>query len=198
MSKVNDAINVAPNGSSAMAGNKVYYVGGSSLVWRNTENETLGLTHPFFHDLRSRGTGIAYYEGVGTGNDFYGWEFHRETKVAYGSVVSEEERWERPAPSQMFWRPDRMVVQYELANSDGEIAGSIKEEKFISSNDVVSTIITSDRAGLKLEVTGQSYGSEKRIVSLDGVFLSGADCALWDIALVVLEAYHPCDCIIPV
>ena len=73
-----------------MAGNKVYYVGGSSLVWRNTENETLGLTHPFFHDLRSRGTGIAYYEGVGTGNDFYGWEFHRETRVAYGSVVSEE------------------------------------------------------------------------------------------------------------
>ena len=149
-----------------MAGNKVYYVGGSSLVWRNTENETLGLTHPFFHDLRSRGTGIAYYEGVGTGNDFYGWEFHRETRVAYGSVVSEEERWERPAPSQMFWRPDRMVVQYELSK-DGEMAASIREEKFISANDVVSTIITSDRP-LKLEVSGQSYGSEKRIVSLAG------------------------------
>ena len=59
-----------------------------------------------------------------------------------------------------------MVVQYELAK-DGEMAASIREEKFISANDVVSTIITSDRP-LKLEVSGQSYGSEKRIVSLDG------------------------------
>ena len=149
-----------------LAGNKVYYVGGTSLVWRNTENETLGLTHPFFHDLRSRGTGIAYYEGVGTGNDFYGWEFHRETRVAYGSVVLEEGRWETPAPSQMFWRPDRMVVHYELSKNE-EVAANIKEEKFISSNDVVSTIITSDTP-LKLELRGQSYGSEKRIVSLNG------------------------------
>ena len=149
-----------------LAGNKAYYVGGASLVWRNTENETLGLTHPFFHDLRSRGTGIAYYEGVGTGNDFYGWEFHRETRVAYGSVLSEEGRWETPAPSQMFWRPDRMVVHYELSKN-GEVAANIKEEKFISSNDVVSTIITSD-IPLKLEVRGQSYGSDKRIVSLNG------------------------------
>ena len=149
-----------------LAGNKVYYVGGTSLVWQNTENETLGLTHPFFHDLRSRGTGIAYHEGVGTGNDFYGWEFHRETRVAYGSIVSEETRWETPAPSQMFWRPDRMVVQYELSK-DGETAANIKEEKFIASNDVVSSTITSDRP-LKLEVTGQSFGMEKRIVSLNG------------------------------
>ena len=150
-----------------LAGNKVYYVGGSSLVWRNTENETLGLTHPFFHDLRSRGTGIASYEGVGTGNDFYGWEFHRETRVAYGSVVAEDQRWETPGPSQMFWRPDKMIVQYELAMEDGETFASLQEEKFISSNDVVSSIITSDKP-LKLEVTGQSYGSEKRIISLDG------------------------------
>ena len=149
-----------------LAGNKVYYVGGTSLVWRNAENETLGLTHPFFHDLRSRGTGIAYHEGVGTGNDFYGWEFHRETRVAYGSILSEETRWETPAPSQMFWRPDRMVVQYELSK-DGETAANIKEEKFISSNDVVSSTITSDRP-LKLEVTGQSFGMEKRIVSMNG------------------------------
>ena len=34
-----------------------------------------------FHDLRSRGTGIASYKGVGTGNDFDGWEFHRATQV---------------------------------------------------------------------------------------------------------------------
>ena len=60
-----------------------------------------------------------------------------------------------------------MIVQYELAMEGGETVASIQEEKFISSNDVVSSIITSDKP-LKLEVTGQSYGSEKRIISLDG------------------------------
>ena len=60
-----------------------------------------------------------------------------------------------------------MIVQYELPDRDGGLAGSIREEKFISSSDVVSTIVTSDRP-LKLEVSGQSYSSEKRIVSLNG------------------------------
>ena len=124
-----------------LAGNKVYYLGGKSDVWRKTENETLGLTHPFFHDLRSRGTGTVFHEGVGTGNDFYGWAFHKDTRVAYGSVVSDEERWETPAPTRMYWRPDRMVGHYELSSRDGELAGVITEEKFISSTDVVSTII---------------------------------------------------------
>ena len=54
--------------SGFLAGNKVYYVGGTFLVQRLYENETIGLTHPFFHDLRSRGTGIASYPNVGTGN----------------------------------------------------------------------------------------------------------------------------------
>ena len=47
-----------------LAGNKVYYMGGKNMLF---EDETLGLTHPFHHDLRSRGVGIAYHEGVGTG-----------------------------------------------------------------------------------------------------------------------------------
>lgn len=46
----------------------MYYAGGTFLVQELYENETIGLTHPFFHDLRSRGTGIAPYAGVGTGN----------------------------------------------------------------------------------------------------------------------------------
>ena len=76
--------------------------------------ETIGLTHPFYHDLRSRGTGIAYQEEVGTGNDFYGWEFHKYVKVAFGSIISENMRWEHPVPSRMFWRPDKMIMEYEL------------------------------------------------------------------------------------
>ena len=99
-----------------LAGNKVYYVGGKALVQHISQNETIGLTHPMFHDLRSRGTGIASYEGVGTGNDFDGWEFHRATEVAFGSVVTPEFTWSRPTPTRMFWRPDKMIVEYNLSS----------------------------------------------------------------------------------
>ena len=100
-----------------LAGNNVYYIGGRFATQNLHENETIGLTHPFFHDLRSRGTGITFYEGVGTGNDFYGWEFYKNTRIAYGSIVTSDMRWEHPAPSRMFWRPDKMIVEYELKNS---------------------------------------------------------------------------------
>ena len=56
-----------------LAGNNVFYIGGYVGLWDLWENETIGLTHPWFNDLRSRGTGIATYKDVGTGNDFYGW-----------------------------------------------------------------------------------------------------------------------------
>ena len=102
--------------SGFLAGNQVYYIGGKYESQSCTENETIGLTHPFFHDLRSRGTGIATYQGVGTGNDFDGWEFHRATQVAAGSVVTPNFTWHRPAPTRMFWRPNKMVVEYELSS----------------------------------------------------------------------------------
>ena len=63
-----------------LAGNNVYYVAGRLGSWDN-DHETIGLTHPFYHDLRSisgscrvssnftlnifirsRGTGIVYHE----------------------------------------------------------------------------------------------------------------------------------------
>jgi hypothetical protein len=238
-----------------LAGNKVYYVGGTFLVWDLFENETIGLTHPFFHDLRSRGTGIATYQGVGTGNDFDGWEWYRATKVAYGSVVTPETRWERPAPTRMYWRPDKMIIEYELSNPNlhGEFTGwchdwkegssngtglgksfwvnltkstcfghcksdsachqavyeadgvgqcwiglnrmankpdpsrpgkmdtcfaqgpevknvTVREEKFIAENDVVSTIITASRP-ITLEISGNSFdggGGSGTIISLHG------------------------------
>ena len=111
-----------------LAGNSVYYIGGIAYSQRVAENETIGLTHPFHNDLRSRGTGIAYYEGVGTGNDFYGWEFHHNTRVAYGRVVMHKPyfRWETPAPTRMFWQPDKMIVEYELSSSSPFIQGEFK------------------------------------------------------------------------
>ena len=97
-----------------LAGNKVYYMGGKNML--KAENETLGLTHPFFHDLRSRGAGIAYHEGTGTGNDG-GWEFYKYTQVAYGSLELEKELIENPRPTRMFWRPDKMVAEYEIKSN---------------------------------------------------------------------------------
>ena len=94
---------------------QVYYVGGRLGSWTN-DHETVGLTHPFFHDLRSRGTGIVYHEGVGTGNDFYGWEFYKDVKVAWGTIVTENHVWETPSPSRMFWGPDKLIVEYELTS----------------------------------------------------------------------------------
>ena len=63
-----------------LAGNLTYYVGGFHASWNLREHETIGLTHPFFHDLRSRGVGLADSggrgdENTGLGNDLSGWEF---------------------------------------------------------------------------------------------------------------------------
>ena len=41
-----------------LAGNLSYYVGGFHASWKSLEDETIGLTHPFHHDLRSRGVGL--------------------------------------------------------------------------------------------------------------------------------------------
>ena len=237
-----------------LAGNLVYYIGGQMISQKydnDRSHETIGLTHPFHHDLRSRGTGISFYEGVGTGNDFYGWAFYKYTKVALGTVVTDENRWETPVPTHMYWRPDKMIVEYELTNPyvngifdgycqnwqegssnnfdshwenltenecwdhcnadplcfqavfevkseqtqcwiglnkmteqpDSQHCGicknrcyakethinpvMIREEKFISSSDVISTTITADRP-VFLEIQGQSFGEgSSHIISLN-------------------------------
>ena len=74
-----------------LAGNLSYYVGGFHASWKPIEDETIGLTHPFHHDLRSRGVGLLESglkgtEHTGTGNDYMGWEFYKDTRVLYGSV----------------------------------------------------------------------------------------------------------------
>ena len=44
------------------------------------------MTHPFHHDLRGRGFGLAKHPGSGFGHDFRGWEFYNNTRIAYGTV----------------------------------------------------------------------------------------------------------------
>ena len=111
-----------------------YYVGGFHASWKLIEHETLGLTHPFHHDLRSRGVGllesrIKGTEHTGVGNDFSGWEFYKDTRVLYGSVLIDGKLFRNPAPARMIWRPDKLICEYEI----GDVL--IKEEKFIGSND---------------------------------------------------------------
>ena len=60
--------------------------GGFHASWDPKEHETIGLTHPFHHDFRSRGIGIVQsygkdHDNRGLGNDFSGWEFHKDMRV---------------------------------------------------------------------------------------------------------------------
>jgi len=121
-----------------LAGNRTYYVGGRYNCWKHHEDETIGLTHPFYHDLRGRGFGLAKHEGSGYGHDFRGWEFYIQTKVAYGTVIVGDKQYPRPVPTSMQWRPDKVVCKYEVGGV------SIHEEKFIAGNDVACSIIASD------------------------------------------------------
>lgn len=121
-----------------LAGNLVYYVGGRYNCWNHVEDETLGLTHPFYHDLRGRGFGITTHKGSGTGHDFRGWEFYTQARVAYGAVIMNGKEYPYPVPVSMKWRPDKVMCEY---NVNGK---KIYEEKFAAKNDVICSVIRSE------------------------------------------------------
>ena len=138
-----------------LAGNLSYYVGGFHASWEPVEDETIGLTHPFHHDLRSRGVGLLESrmqgtENTGKGNDYSGWEFYKDTRVLYGSVILDGEVFRNPAPTRMMWRPDKMICEYEIGGV------RIREEKFIGSNDAAASIITSSKP-VTLRFEGHSF-----------------------------------------
>ena len=150
-----------------MSGNKIYYIAGSGgAEYRDiTELETIGLTHPFFRDGRARGYGIVDADKIGIkggkGHDVWGWEFWRHTKVAYGTVIIDDVRIPKPKPKALYWRPDKLIVEYELFGI------KIREIKFISKNDVLSTVITSSKP-LKIEFEGQSFNNPNNTPTFDG------------------------------
>ncbi|MEN8864347.1 MAG: hypothetical protein ABF381_02080 [Akkermansiaceae bacterium] len=87
-----------------LAGNVTYYVGGYHASWKLHEDETIGLTHPFHHDLRGRGASllaseISGTENIGKGNDFLSWEFYKDTPVLYGSAIVDGKIHKHPKPS---------------------------------------------------------------------------------------------------
>jgi len=146
-----------------LAGNVTYYVGGFHASWKVIEDETLGLTHPFHHDLRSRGTGLLESElkgteHTGTGNDYLGWEFYKDTRVLYGSVIIDGKIYKHPKPKSMRWRPDKMICEYEVGGV------TIKEEKFIAANDAAASVITASKP-VTLEFSGNSFFSRNSVSS---------------------------------
>ena len=146
-----------------LAGNVTYYVGGFHASWELKEHETLGLTHPFHHDLRSRGVGLMQSRGqdhanTGLGNDFSGWEFYKDTRVLYGSVVIDGKTHRHPVPRRMVWRPDRMIGEYEV---DGV---RLREEKFIAAGGAACSIITASRP-VTLRFDGRSFFGRHSLTS---------------------------------
>ena len=146
-----------------LAGNVTYYVGGFHASWELKEHETLGLTHPLFHDLRSRGVGLVQSRGeghdnTGLGNDFSGWEFYKDTRVLYGSVVIDQKTHSHPVPKRMYWRPDRMICEYVVGGV------RLREEKFIAANDTACSMITASRP-VTLRFDGQSFFGRHSLTS---------------------------------
>ena len=156
-----------------LAGNVTYYVGGFHASWKLKEDETIGLTHPFHHDLRSRGVGLLESklsggEHTGTGNDYLGWEFYKDTRILYGSVIVDGKTYKNPKPKSMRWRPDKLVCEYEL----GGVA--LKEEKFIAANDAAASIITASKP-VTLRFSGHSFYHRNSVSSEGGTVKSRPD-----------------------
>ncbi|MGI9474411.1 MAG: hypothetical protein ACR2NZ_22930, partial [Rubripirellula sp.] len=138
-----------------LAGNVSYYVGGFYASWNRIEDETIGLTHPFHHDLRSRGIGLLESnldatENTGIGNDYRGWEFYKDTRVLYGSVIIDGKTFEHPKPTSMRWRPDKLICEYEVGGV------KLREEKFVAANDAAVSMITASKP-VMIEFAGHSF-----------------------------------------
>ena len=159
-----------------LAGNVTYYIGGYHSSWKLIEDETIGLTHPFHHDLRSRGVGLlesmaSGTENSGVGNDYLGWEFYKDTRVLYGSVIVDGIAYKNPKPKSMRWRPDKMICEYEVGGV------SIREEKFIAANDAAASVITSSKP-IVLQFNGHSFYHRNSVSSSASIELDGKNNAI--------------------
>ena len=151
-----------------IAGNKLYYVAGSfGAYWDEFyESETLGFTHPLFRDGRARGIGIVDVEVGGLGHDSWGWEFWRKTRAAYGTLIIEGSKYPEPKPKTLNWRPDKMVATYDVAGVQ------LREEKFISLDDVLTTVIVADQ-DVEIVFNGESFWDSSKVPTFDGDQMEG-------------------------
>ena len=146
---------------SFIAGNHMYYIGGKvNEYWEPVYSETIGFSHPIFRDGRARGYGIANGKG-GLGHDKFGWEFWNHVKGAVGTVVVDGKSFSKPAPIKMLWRPDRVIHHYHVGGAN------IVETKFIDKNDVLCSIINSDKS-IKIQFEGHSFANPGEFPTFDG------------------------------
>ena len=152
-----------------MAGNKLYYVAGSfGAYWHEYwESETLGFTHPMFRDGRARGNAVVDAEVGGYGHDSWGWEFWRKTRSAYGTLIVDGEEHVHPKPRTLDWRPDKMVASYDVGGVQ------IREDKFISRDDVLTTVIIADR-DVEIRFEGESFWDGSKVPTFDGDNIEGS------------------------
>ncbi|MCH2036060.1 MAG: PA14 domain-containing protein [Puniceicoccaceae bacterium] len=152
-----------------IAGNKLYYIAGSfGAYWHEyLESETIGFTHPLFRDGRARGNAIVDSEPGGYGHDSWGWEFWRNTRSAYGTVIIAGREYKHPEPKTLDWRPDKMVAQYEIAGV------GIREDKFINSDDVLTSLIVADQ-DIEIRFEGESFWDKSRVPRFDGDSIEGS------------------------
>jgi len=94
----------------------------------------------------------------GWGINFGGWEFYKDTRVLYGTVIVDGEEFKHPKPVSMKWRPDRMVCEYEVGGV------TIREEKFIGENDAAASVITSSKP-VRLKFEGRSFFHRNSVTS---------------------------------
>ncbi len=147
-----------------LAGNKINYIGGNYGHWRRNSDETIGFTHPIFHDGRSEGYAMCDDPYWGYGSSEHGAAYHKDTEVAFGTVIVGGTEYEHPAPTKLYWRPDKMVCEYTVGGVN------ITEEKFIADNDVLCSIITSDQP-ITIKFEGHNYWNKNFSIS------STATCA---------------------
>ena len=159
-----------------LAGNVSYYVGGFHASWKPVEDETIGLTHPFHHDLRSRGVGLLESEltgkeNTGRGNDYLGWEFYKDTRVLYGSIIIDGKVHRHPRPTSMRWRPDKMICEYEVEGV------TIREEKFIAANDAAACVIKASHPVI-IQFDGHSFYHRNSVSSSAAIIFEKESNAL--------------------
>ncbi|MBC8434861.1 MAG: chitobiase/beta-hexosaminidase C-terminal domain-containing protein [Verrucomicrobia bacterium] len=152
-----------------MGGNKVYYIAGSfGAYWDEYwESETLGFTHPMFRDGRARGNAIVESDVGGDGHDSWGWEFWRKTRSAYGTLIVDGQEHKHPEPKTLDWRPDKMVAHYEVNGVQ------IREDKFISRDDVLTSVIVSDQ-DIEIRFEGESFWDDSKVPTFDGDTIEGS------------------------
>ena len=82
-------------------------------------------------------------------------------KGAIGTVIIEGKKYKNLRPISMVWRPDRVICSYEVAGVN------IKEEKFITKNDILCDRITSDKS-IQIFFEGHSFVNPDAFPTFDG------------------------------